>query len=449
MKKTFILLGMLFIASLSFAQCSMSITGEVGGQPVACGVGFYTQIINALDGTVGANLHARQVWALHYRNEVSDLDQGDAQPALTLVPTTTAGCTGTPYRCYAVGADNCSNYNTSNSTDHCKFVWLIEQLRSGVGEFVVIVGGGSGSNLLAAETIQTKMVNRAEGCNAAFTPVIGDCGDGSGQPCVDSWLLNTPVGSTTVTLSWAMPSSVGLIYTRDTEDSLGAANACAYDTAQYAFNPADRAAALTAMITGWEIFYTYEDGSPGPSGDRDAAWVAVDDTDGTRAQVGAVWYSTNTSATVVVPNPSNQQILFSVSPIFDGNPGPGRTALGTKSVTLTNVQSRSSVPVNPTPVTFQSFTGAYTDMQHVVLTWVTASETDALGFNVFRSLDGASWTQVNSALIPAKGQGGAGASYAYTDNLPKQRVYQKWQYKVEELSSDNQRVGEATTEVTK
>jgi len=101
----------------------------------------------------------------------------------------------------------------------------------------------------------------------------------------------------------------------------------------------------------------------------------------------------------------------------------------------------------PTFVTLASFTGRYEDLEHVGLAWKTASESNAAGFNLSRSLNGADWVMVNSALIPAKGQGGGGAEYTYTDNLPKQRVYQTWQYKVEEISSGGQRTSQATTTV--
>jgi len=103
----------------------------------------------------------------------------------------------------------------------------------------------------------------------------------------------------------------------------------------------------------------------------------------------------------------------------------------------------------PTPVTIASFSGKYLNLEHIALTWVTASESDAAGFNLYRSLDQNNWTQVNSALIPAKGKGGSGATYNYTDNLPKQRTYQKWYYKLDEINSSGQRASEMTTSVTK
>jgi len=237
----------------------------------------------------------------------------------------------------------------------------------------------------------------------------------------------------------------------DSEDLLGAANLCSYDGTNYQWSPANQAAALDAIITGWEIYYLGSASSTQPAGDRSLGWTQVDDTYGTRVLVGGKYYSTDTSATVVVPNAACTYVFFAVSPVFDGIAGqPGlRGAVGTKSVNLINVLSGSSIPVVPTPVTIVSFTAVYTDLQNVKLDWETASETDAMGFFLYRSVDGQNWTKVNQQLIPAKGQGGAGATYTYNDTVPKQRTYTKYYYKVEEITNNGERGAEAQTETTR
>ena len=58
-----------------------------------------------------------------------------------------------------------------------------------------------------------------------------------------------------------------------------------------------------------------------------------------------------------------------------------------------------------TPVTIKSFTGKYMNLEHIALTWVTASETNAHGFYLYRSLDDSSWTKINSSDHPGQGQG--------------------------------------------
>lgn len=109
----------------------------------------------------------------------------------------------------------------------------------------------------------------------------------------------------------------------------------------------------------------------------------------------------------------------------------------------------NSPPIVPTPVTIVSFTAKYFDLQNVNLNWETASEVDSLGFFLFRSVDGQNWTQVNSEIIPAKGQGGGGAVYSYSDRIPKQRTYTRYYYKLEEISNNGKRTAEAQTETTR
>lgn len=77
--------------------------------------------------------------------------------------------------------------------------------------------------------------------------------------------------------------------------------------------------------------------------------------------------------------------------------------------TFTNVEEE------PTAVELISFTGS-TDGVNVTLNWETAAEVNSAGFNLYRapSLDGP-WTIVNAALVAAKGDAAAGASYSYVD----------------------------------
>jgi len=121
------------------------------------------------------------------------------------------------------------------------------------------------------------------------------------------------------------------------------------------------------------------------------------------------------------------------------------SALDTAGYDIGYVTSNSA-PIAPTPVTIVSFTAVYTDLQNVKLDWETASETDAMGFFLYRSTDGQNWTKVNDQLIPARGQGGAGATYTYNDTVPKQRTYTKYYYKVEEITNNGERGAEAQTE---
>jgi Concanavalin A-like lectin/glucanases superfamily/Secretion system C-terminal sorting domain len=67
------------------------------------------------------------------------------------------------------------------------------------------------------------------------------------------------------------------------------------------------------------------------------------------------------------------------------------------------------------PVNMTSFT-VKKDGTHSQLTWVTASESDNIGFDVQRSLDGRTWN--NIAFVPGAGTTSTERTYAYTDLTP-------------------------------
>ncbi len=71
----------------------------------------------------------------------------------------------------------------------------------------------------------------------------------------------------------------------------------------------------------------------------------------------------------------------------------------------------------------------------VLVCWQTASETDTLGFDVYREQDGR-WVKINLAFIPAKGwpNGGVGASYCVDDPGAVPGV--TYRYKLVELETD-------------
>lgn len=452
MKKLFFFFVILS-CSLVFAQqraaCNNTIGGDTVSQPPACSARYPT-IGGALDTWNTATGTGKQVWALHNADQSSDLSSTgtpDPEPTNT-VNAVLAGCNTANQRCLNMGGDNCTNWSVKLN-DHCKFAYLYEQRRVDVGEFAMLVVGQTQDNGIAFDTLQSNSFTNHGGiCNAMFTPVIGDCGQGVGVPCIGAVQVNTPgAGQTTITLTWAKPASTAILYQTDGEGNF---NGCDYGAGAYNFTPANATAALDSMITAWEVYYA--DTNAAPVSGQKSSYTFANDTDGGKVTVGARTYSGNDyTATIVVPAGIVGNIVVAVAPVFDGNPGPMRELIptGTKTVALRNVVSKSSDPINPTPVTISSFTGHYADLQHVVLAWETASETDAMGFNLYRSIGGANWTKINAAIIPATGQGGAGATYSFTDNLPKQRVFQKWQYKVEEMSSTGVRVAEVTTEVTK
>ena len=75
------------------------------------------------------------------------------------------------------------------------------------------------------------------------------------------------------------------------------------------------------------------------------------------------------------------------------------------------------------------------DLAPVVLTWETASEVGAAGFNVYRSpIDEDDFTQVNEELIPAQGDEMVGATYRFEDSDVKPGA--RYRYRIEEIELD-------------
>jgi Secretion system C-terminal sorting domain len=75
---------------------------------------------------------------------------------------------------------------------------------------------------------------------------------------------------------------------------------------------------------------------------------------------------------------------------------------------------------NPLPVRFIFF-NAKCEGAKVLLTWKTAQEQNSSHFNIERSVDGISWTVINS--LPAAGNSNTEHSYSITDNSPVQNSY--------------------------
>jgi hypothetical protein len=92
----------------------------------------------------------------------------------------------------------------------------------------------------------------------------------------------------------------------------------------------------------------------------------------------------------------------------------------------------------PTAVTVSSFRAA-TLSHGVRLRWRTASETRALGFNIYRSA-GVKLTKVNRQLVPSKG--GAGAAYAVVDRT---KARGRVTYRLELVGLDGSRAWLAAT----
>jgi len=89
---------------------------------------------------------------------------------------------------------------------------------------------------------------------------------------------------------------------------------------------------------------------------------------------------------------------------------------------------------DPTVITLASFMATPKDRQ-VILTWVTESEIDNAGFNLFRSeSENGAYVKINNDLIYAQGSSTQGASYNFVDKAVKNR--ETYYYKLEDISLD-------------
>jgi len=85
----------------------------------------------------------------------------------------------------------------------------------------------------------------------------------------------------------------------------------------------------------------------------------------------------------------------------------------------------------PTAITLSSFT-AKASNGRVKLDWVTETEIDNAGFNIWRAdaADG-EYVKLNDEIIPAKGFETDGAKYVFTDNIAKNR--KTYFYKLQDI----------------
>ncbi len=98
----------------------------------------------------------------------------------------------------------------------------------------------------------------------------------------------------------------------------------------------------------------------------------------------------------------------------------------------------STVTKSPTAITLLSF-GAIAHADGVQVRWVTGAEIDVLGFHLRRgsSVDRTEAVRITDTMIAARGAGGQGASYSYTDSDPVDGDVYYW---LEEVSMTGERI---------
>lgn len=175
---------------------------------------------------------------------------------------------------------------------------------------------------------------------------------------------------------------------------------------------------------------------------------------------------TVTSNTITVPVSGGNSLYIAYVPMFNYsgsgcNSGTSCTQAQVKALDAvgfvglgfvanslsSRIASAASQPIVPTPVTFSSFTAQWAGTTKVALTWVTATESNSAGFNVYHSIDGVKWVKINTSLIPAKGVGGAGATYTFGETIKgaAKTIY----YRVDEVSINNAVTGTISTSISR
>ena len=92
-----------------------------------------------------------------------------------------------------------------------------------------------------------------------------------------------------------------------------------------------------------------------------------------------------------------------------------------------------SLALDTTAITLASFS-ALPGNGSVTLTWVTETELDNAGFNIYRASADGIYEQINAEIIPAKGSATGGAVYEFVDNDVQNR--QSYSYKLEDVDLD-------------
>jgi hypothetical protein len=110
-------------------------------------------------------------------------------------------------------------------------------------------------------------------------------------------------------------------------------------------------------------------------------------------------------------------------------PATTTTVKPTTTTTIPTTTSTTQEP--PTVITLASFTGIPGNRE-VMLVWVTESEIENAGFNIYRAeTEDGTYVQLSASLIPAQGTATSGATYTYADrDVVNRRTYF---YKLEDI----------------
>ena len=110
---------------------------------------------------------------------------------------------------------------------------------------------------------------------------------------------------------------------------------------------------------------------------------------------------------------------------------PTTTTTTVTPTTTTTAVTSTTTTATPTLIDLSSFT-ANRGWGRIILRWVTESEMDNAGFNVYRAeTEGGQYVKINDSLIAATGSPNQGAEYVFVDKgVEKGKTYY---YKLEDV----------------
>jgi len=158
----------------------------------------------------------------------------------------------------------------------------------------------------------------------------------------------------------------------------------------------------TANTTGGYLVVWFDWNGDGDFGETNETWVVGP------ISSGANRLSVTVPTTATMSNYANMRFR-----LYEGRP----LVTSPKGLAVNGEVEDYRQPISPTAVKLLSFT-ASGRLDHVVVTWETATEENNVGFNLYRRAVGTQeYLRLNLALIPSAAPGwGQGASYTFADD---------------------------------
>jgi len=180
-----------------------------------------------------------------------------------------------------------------------------------------------------------------------------------------------------------------------------------------------------SAATGYTRDTMDKDGTEYDTGDIDSEYYTVKTFDGTG------WLGGRGASKTPKGSVTNPTTIIITGCILDLNSASGLGRSARENLTMAEVKAISDALGGPTLITLASF-DAVPGNRSVTLKWVTESEVDNAGFNLYRSkTTNGDYIKMNGALIPAEGSSTHGATYEFVDTGLKNGV--RYSYILEDI----------------